>query len=1013
MPSEFIVIVVLCVVLVFVLVATIFNASDNQNKTQIKEYDPTPTSRITRRALELPTHGGTYYSLLRYTQRESGTNTYSMATSTAAPYLALLGEQDSELKKYALQGINGVVDEFWSEVANDILTIEEIYEDESFTERKLAALIASKVYYNLGDFETSVKFALVAGEEFNINEDSQFVETITSKAIDQYIALKRREFESESVEIPQQLENIFEAMLAKATKAHDLKLVVGIALDAYRLDIVEKVINSELSNEDSVLALIGYALNIATSIIDSTTFRTQILNSLVKILTGLKSPDFFIVSKIIVNLNDDKLATHLFTNLLESKDTNSRLIAYQVAFDLVNSASQELLDKTIVALEKFNKDGEDIVISKITKILSGIPTCDFDITFLHKNNNTDIQILNKAKESLDGRNSIFHSAITFENAFLHAGTTDDSWIRSNLEWLGKATNWSKFSATAALGVIHKGNLSLGRKILQPYLPGSSGSNFTKGGSLYALGLIFAGHGRETIEYLRKHIVENGSSAGTEDVDLLLHGAALGVGVAGMGSGNEEIYEELKVVLYSDSATSGEAAAMGMGLVMLGSGNEAAQEDMLAYAEETQHENIIRGLAVGLALLNYGREEKADDIINKLLEHQDPILRFGGAYNIALAYAGTGNNKAIKKLLHVAVSDSNDNVRRASVIALGFVLIRDYQTVPRIVELLSESHNPHVRYGTAMALGISCAGRGLPQAVEVLMPLTKDPVDFVRQGALIALAMILIQQNEKSYPKVKEVRELYASMVGSKTQDALAKFGAALSQGIIDAGGRNVTIQLENSATGTLNTKAIVGLAVFTQFWYWFPYTHFLSLAFTPTSIIGVREDLKIPEFEIQCHAKNYFFDYPPKIKEEKGLVYEKVESAVLSTTAKAKARAKKSNKDKDDEMDIDEKPKADEKPKEEEKTEEEEEDTTIKYCKTPYKLNNATRVLPTQLKYISFSKDARFVPVRKFRGNGGVVVLVDRTPEEPVKVIKTVRQLNNKDAPLPKPFKLEPTEADE
>jgi 26S proteasome regulatory subunit N2 len=942
-----------------------------------------------------------------------------MAASTAAPYLALLGEQDAQLKTYALKGINTVVDELWSEVANNILEIEELYEDETFTERKLAALIASKVYYNLGDFETAVKFALVADDEFNIEEKSEYVETIISKAIAQYIRLKRQEFEGESADVPVALTKIFERMLERAIRTNDLKLVVGIALDAFRLDIVEKVINDQLpsDNEDNVLSLISYALNIATSIIDNTTFRAQILNSLVKILTSLKTPDFFIVSKIIVNLNDDKLATHLFTNLLQSKDTNSRLIAYQVAFDLVNSASQELLDKTIASLESVNSEGEDVVITKITKILSGIPTCDFDITFLHKKNNTDIQILNKAKEALDGRNSIFHSAITFENAFLHAGTTDDSWIRSNLEWLGKATNWSKFSATAALGVIHKGNLSQGRKILQPYLPGSAGSPYTKGGSLYALGLIFAGHGRETIDYLRKHIVENGSSAGSEDIDLILHGAALGAGVAGMGSGNEEIYEELKVVLYSDSATSGEAAAMGMGLVMLGSGNESAQADMLSYAEETQHENIIRGLAVGLALLNYGREEKADEMIKSLLEHQDPTLRYGGAYTIALAYAGTGNNKAIQKLLHVAVSDSSDNVRRASVIALGFVLIRDYQTVPRIVELLSESHNPHVRYGTAMALGISCAGRGLPQAVEVLMPMTKDPVDFVRQGALIALSMILIQQNEKTYPKVTEVRELYASMVSSKTQDALAKFGAALSQGIIDAGGRNVTIQVENSSTGTLNTKAIVGLAVFTQFWYWFPYTHFLSLAFTPTSIIGVREDLKIPEFEIQCHAKPTFFDYPPKLKEEKGLVYEKVESAVLSTTAKAKARAKKSNKEKDDEMDVDEKVKPEEARKAEEKDKEtptgEEEETTIKYCKTPYKLDNVTRVLPSQLKYISFNKDARFVPVRKFRGNGGVVVLVDKTPEEPVKAIKTVRQLNNKDAPLPKPFTLEPTEADE
>lgn len=88
-----------------------------------------------------------------------------------------------------------------------------------------------------------------------------------------------------------------------------------------------------------------------------------------------------------------------------------------------------------------------------------------------------------------------------------------------------------------------------------------------------------------------------------------------------------------------------------------------------------------------------------------------MLRYGGIYTIAMAYSGTGNNKAIRRLLHVAVSDVNDDVRRAAVTAIGFILLRNPKQVPRIVQLLAESYNPHVRYGAALALGISCAGTG--------------------------------------------------------------------------------------------------------------------------------------------------------------------------------------------------------------------------------------------------------------------------------------------------------------
>jgi len=40
-----------------------------------------------------------------------------------------------------------------------------------------------------------------------------------------------------------------------------------------------------------------------------------------------------------------------------------------------------------------------------------------------------------------------------------------------------------------------------------------------------------------------------------------------------------------------------------------------------------------------------------------------------------------------------------------------------------------------------------------EAIALLDPMTNDPVNFVRQGALIASAMILVQQTEITCPKV--------------------------------------------------------------------------------------------------------------------------------------------------------------------------------------------------------------------------------------------------------------------
>lgn len=37
---------------------------------------------------------------------------------------------------------------------------------------------------------------------------------------------------------------------------------------------------------------------------------------------------------------------------------------------------------------------------------------------------------------------------------MHYGTTSDVFLRENLDWLKRASNWGKFLATASLGVIH-------------------------------------------------------------------------------------------------------------------------------------------------------------------------------------------------------------------------------------------------------------------------------------------------------------------------------------------------------------------------------------------------------------------------------------------------------------------------------------------------------------------------------------------------------------------------------
>ncbi|OON15444.1 hypothetical protein X801_08754 [Opisthorchis viverrini] len=56
--------------------------------------------------------------------------------------------------------------------------------------------------------------------------------------------------------------------------------------------------------------------------------------------------------------------------------------------------------------------------------------------------------------------------------------------------------------------------------------------------------------------------------------------------------------------------------------------------------------------------------------------------------------------------------------------------------------------------------------------------------------------------------------------------------------------------------------AAVGLLLFQNFWFWYPLTNFLSLALSPTTLIALNKDLKMPKMQFKSNAKPSTFAYP-------------------------------------------------------------------------------------------------------------------------------------------------------
>ncbi|KZC05203.1 26S proteasome non-ATPase regulatory subunit 1, partial [Dufourea novaeangliae] len=648
--------------------------------------------------------------------------------SFSAGIISLLEEPMPELKVFALKKLDMIVDEFWPEISEAIEKIEILHEDKAFPQHDLAALVASKVYYHLGSFEDSLTYALGAGELFDVNAHTEYVDTTIAKCIDYYTQQRVLEAEGKlppgSKGIDPRLEGIVNRMFQRCLDDNQYRQALGLALETRRMDVFEAAI----MQSDDVSGMLSYAFQVVMSLIQNRGFRNTVLRCLVSLYRNLGTPDYVNMCQCLIFL-DDPLAVAELLDRLSKGSQDCVLMAYQIAFDLYESATQQFLGRVLQALratapipgalmvkpivkpavkvatdvssdsnametessapvpeDKVQRSVESLNaeereqqerVDALSSILGGEISIDLHLQFLIRSNHTDMLILKNTKDAI--RVSICHTATVIANAYMHSGTTSDQFLRDNLEWLARATNWAKLTATASLGVIHRGHEQEALALMQSYLPRDTGAGagYSEGGGLYALGLIHANHGAAITDYLLGQLkdAQNEAMSTIYFGQMVRHGGCLGLGLAAMGSHRQDVYEQLKFNLYQDDAVTGEAAGIAMGMVMLGSKSTQAIEDMVAYAQETQHEKILRGLAVGIAFTMYGRLEEADPLLTSLCADKDPILRRSGMYTLAMAYCGTGNNQAIRKLLHVAVSDVNDDVRRAAVTGLGFLLFR--------------------------------------------------------------------------------------------------------------------------------------------------------------------------------------------------------------------------------------------------------------------------------------------------------------------------------------------------
>ena len=183
--------------------------------------------------------------------------------------------------------------------------IQDLALNADYEHHELAAYLASQVHYHLENYKEALMLALESGDLFNISSKTDFVQTLVSHCINQYIAAEVLNYNARSpedrVEISEKMRYVVERMFERCFADREFNQAIGISIEARRLDKLEESI---VRSRDP--GLLKYTYNIVKDIVLPKEFRRNVVVCLVKLHMQQASLDFASISEYKFFINDSE-----------------------------------------------------------------------------------------------------------------------------------------------------------------------------------------------------------------------------------------------------------------------------------------------------------------------------------------------------------------------------------------------------------------------------------------------------------------------------------------------------------------------------------------------------------------------------------------------------------------------------------------------------------------------------------------------------------------------------------
>ncbi|KIW36798.1 uncharacterized protein PV06_10920 [Exophiala oligosperma] len=454
-------------------------------------------------------------------------------------------------------------------------------------------------------------------------------------------------------------------------------------------------------------------------------------------------------------------------------------------------------------------------------------------------------------------------ATAFLNGFVNAGFGKDKLMlveENEQPWVWKTRDDGMMSTTASLGMLMQWDVEGSLDVIDRFQ--QLEEEPIKAGALLAYGIVNSGvrmEGDPVMSLLTDDdVLQNGKPS-------MRLAAIMGLGLSYAGSNREDLLDYLLPIV-EDSTLDMQLSAMAavsLGMVFVGSSNHQVAEAIATQLMDEDRQRQLkdkwaRFMALGLALLYFGKQEEVDVILDILKAIDHPMAMPTATLASVCAWAGTGAVLKLQELLHVC----NDHIEEKeettgeqlvqSYAVLGLSLIAMGEDVGQDMVLRQFGHLMHygeanIRKAVPLAMGLISPSNPQMKIYDTLSRYSHDNDNDVAINAIFAMGLVGAGTNNA------RLAQLLRQLANYYHRDQNSLCMVRIAQGLVHMGKGTMSLNPFHTDRQVLSRVAAAGLLtvlvslidskqfILADAHY---LLYFLVTAMYPRFLITLDEDLK-------------------------------------------------------------------------------------------------------------------------------------------------------------------------